>query len=224
MFAVIFEVQPRHDQWDAYLGLAGALRPELLATDGFIDNVRYGSKRRDGWVLSLSTWRDEKSLVRWRTHAPHHAAQETGRADVFRDYHLRVGEVTADSRPPPGHAMREQRFDETEDGVAKLLSIIESRRPPELSADAGALALGRHLGLQDNAHGLVEWDVFDAILNPGDLLLLLAWRDAAAAELGERAVPADARRRRVRVVRDYGMFRRREAPQYYPNVARNAPM
>ncbi len=223
MFAVIFEVQPRQDRWDDYLGLAAALRPELVAVDGFIDNVRYGSLRRDGWVLSLSTWRDEKSLVRWRTVAPHHAAQETGRTAVFQDYHLRVGEVTADTRPPPDHTVREHRFDETEEGVAKLLSIIELPRLPEIDGDASPEVLGRHLGLAESAHGLVEWDLFDAILNPGNLLLLQAWRDAAAAELGERAVPPAARHRRVRVVRDYGMFRRHEAPQYYPEVARDAP-
>lgn len=219
MFAVVFEVHPRSDRWETYLGLAGALRPELIAVDGFIDNVRYGSLRREGWLLSLSTWRDEKALVRWRTNSPHHAAQEQGRSNVFRDYHLRVGQVTADSHPPQGHAVREQRFDETEDGAAKFLSIIELRRPPGVAQDASAEQLGHFLGLQENAPGLVEWDVFDAILNPGDLLLLLAWRDAAAADLGERASPPDARQRTVRVVRDYGMFRRHEAPQFYPEVA-----
>jgi heme-degrading monooxygenase HmoA len=219
MFAVIFEVQPRSDRWETYLGIAGALRPELVAVDGFIDNVRYGSLRREGWVLSLSTWRDEKALVRWRTNAPHHAAQEQGRTEVFRDYHLRVGQVTADSHPPAGHAVHEQRFDETEDGVAKLVSIVELRRPPELPEDATPAMTARILGLQEGAHGLVEWDVFDAILTPGDLLLLLAWRDTVAADLGERALPPDARHRRVRVVRDYGMFRRHEAPQYYPEAA-----
>jgi hypothetical protein len=30
-----------------------------------------------------------------------------------------------------------------------------------------------------------------------------------------------ARLRRVRVVRDYGMFDRREAPQYYPDIMRS---
>jgi heme-degrading monooxygenase HmoA len=219
MFAVVFEVQPRSDRWETYLGLAGALRPELVAVDGFIDNVRYGSKRREGWLLSLSSWRDEKSLVRWRTNAPHHAAQEQGRSNVFRDYHLRVGQVTADSHPPPGHEVHEQRLDETEDGVAKLLSIVELRRPPDLRDDATPEQLGRSLGLQEAAHGLVEWDVFEAILTPGNLLLLLAWRDPAAAELGERTLAPEARRRRVRVVRDYGMFRRHEAPQYYPDAA-----
>jgi heme-degrading monooxygenase HmoA len=219
MFAVIFEVQPRSDRWETYLGLAGALRPELVAVDGFIDNVRYGSKRREGWLLSLSTWRDEKALIRWRTNAPHHAAQEQGRSKVFRDYHLRVGQVTSDSQPPQGYAVHEQRFDETEDGVAKLVSLVELRRPPGLAEDASPEQIGRALGLPDSADGLVEWDVFDAILTPGDLLLLLAWRDTAAAEPGEHALPVEARHRRVRVVRDYGMFRRHEAPQYYPDVA-----
>ena len=31
-------------------------------------------------------------------------------------------------------------------------------------------------------------------------------------------LPEDGRLRRVRVVRDYGMFDRREAPQYYEDV------
>jgi heme-degrading monooxygenase HmoA len=216
MFAVVFEVRPRPDRWDDYLGLAGALRPELLAIDGFIDNVRYGSKRREGWVLSLSTWRDEKSLVRWRTQALHHDAQSKGRAEVFRDYHLRVGEVTLDTRPPPGHAVREQRLDETETGEAKLLSIIEMRRPEAHAVEVSSEMIARHLGLPHHADGLVDWDVFEAILTPGEMLLLLAWRDAAAAKGGEQAIPPGARSRQVRVIRDYGMFRREEAPQFYP--------
>jgi hypothetical protein len=31
MFAVIFEVNPRKEAWDEYLGHAAALRPELVA-------------------------------------------------------------------------------------------------------------------------------------------------------------------------------------------------
>jgi heme-degrading monooxygenase HmoA len=219
MFAVVFEVHPRSEQWDAYLCLAGGLRPELVAIDGFIDNVRYGSKRREGWLLSLSTWRDEKSLVRWRVNAPHRAAQARGRGMVFEDYHLRVGQVTADTHPPAGHPVREQRLEETEAGEAKLLSIIEMRPPPALVEDATPEAIGRVLGLPAGASGLVDWDVFEAILTPGDWLLLLAWRDEGAAE---EAVPEGARHRRVRVVRDYGMFRRQEAPQFYPEVERRS--
>src|SRR4051812_13215610 len=93
MFAVLFEVQPKSEKWDEYLGIAKLLKPELEASDGFVENIRYSSLTRDGWLLSLSTWRDEKSLVRWRTKAVHHGAQERGRFEVFYDYHLRVGEI-----------------------------------------------------------------------------------------------------------------------------------
>ena len=55
MFCVLFEVQPKPDRWDAYLGHAKVLRPELERIDGFIDNIRYRSLTRQGWLLSLSS-------------------------------------------------------------------------------------------------------------------------------------------------------------------------
>jgi len=64
MFAVIFEVQPKKGRFDDYLELAKYLKPKLEAIDGFIDNERFESLRQKGRVLSLSTWRDEKSPSR----------------------------------------------------------------------------------------------------------------------------------------------------------------
>src|ERR1700761_256783 len=98
MFSVLFEVYPKSDQWDAYLGYAKMLRPELERVEGFVDNIRYKSLTRDGWILSLSNWKDEKAVVRWRTTAKHHEIQKLGRSEIFEDYHLRVGQLTADSR------------------------------------------------------------------------------------------------------------------------------
>jgi len=86
MFAVIFEVNPRPDQWDTYLSYARSLRPELEQIEGFIDNERFSSLRREGWVLSLSIWRDEEAVIHWRTAARHHEIQQKGRSEVFRDY------------------------------------------------------------------------------------------------------------------------------------------
>src|ERR1700733_8107305 len=98
MFAVIFEVQPKPDRFDEYLELAKFLKPELEKIGGFIDNERFGSKRTEGRLLSLSIWRDEKAVIRWRTLGVHHEVQEKGRFEVFEDYHLRVGEITLDSQ------------------------------------------------------------------------------------------------------------------------------
>src|SRR5689334_21728726 len=100
MFSVIFEVLPAQGKKDEYLGLAKYLKPILEKVDGFVDNERFESKLRPGWVLSHSTWRDEKSVVRWRTDGEHHAVQEKGRFEIFQDYHLRVGDVAADTDPP----------------------------------------------------------------------------------------------------------------------------
>jgi heme-degrading monooxygenase HmoA len=222
MFCVLFEVEPKADQWDAYLGYAKGLRSGLERIDGFIDNIRYRSLTRQGWLLSLSSWRDEKSLVRWRIDPQHHEVQEKGRSDVFRNYHLRVGQLMIDSEPPPGQVLREQRLDETAVGAGTTVTLIDVRRAPDATGQQPpAEEIARWLGLVPEAHGLVSWDVFDAVLTPGDVILLLSWRDQAAADAFERGLSMreDARLRRVRVIRDYGMFDRREAPQYYAAVA-----
>ena len=62
MFSVLFEVQPRPGKWDDYLDNAKMLRTELERINGFVDNIRYKSLQREGWILSLSSWRDEKVL------------------------------------------------------------------------------------------------------------------------------------------------------------------
>src|SRR5258708_23771929 len=113
MFAVIFEVNTKQEQWEAYLGYAKLLRRELEQIDGFIDNERFSSLRREGCLLSLSIWRDEKAVMRWRTRARHHEVQEKGRTEGFGDYHLPVGEIIADNRPPPGQLLRETGFEKT---------------------------------------------------------------------------------------------------------------
>lgn len=222
MFSVIFEVHPKPEQWDAYLGNARMLRPDLEQVDGFVDNIRYRSLTRDGWILSLSGWRDEKSVVRWRTQMRHHQAQEKGRGEILSDYHLRVGQVVRDTRLPDGHALSEQRLDETEVGAGTAVTLIDARRPAEWPGELDPARCSAWMGLDPGADGLLAWDIFDAVLTPGDLILLLSWRDRLAAEAFETTVasriPEHARHRRVRVIRDYGMFDRREAPQYYPDA------
>jgi heme-degrading monooxygenase HmoA len=223
MFSVIFEVHPRPEQWDAYLGNAKMLRPELEQVDGFVDNIRYKSLTRKGWILSLSGWRDEKSVVRWRTFTGHHMVQEKGRSEILLDYHLRVGQVTRDTQVPAGHAIVEQRLDETETGKATTVTFIDARRPGRLSEQATAAETAACLGLDGSTTGLVEWDVYDAVVTPGDLILMLAWRTKEDADsfAGAAKLPEGGRLRQVRIVRDYGMFDRREAPQYYTAVERS---
>lgn len=227
MFSVIFEVRPRPGEWDTYLANAKMLRPELEQVDGFIDNIRYKGLTRDGWILSLSGWRNEKSLVRWRTHMRHHEVQEKGRNQILADYRLRVGQITQDTEVPEGCQLLEQRLDETEVGEGRAITLITAKRPEQWAETTNPDDCAEFLGLNPYADGMLSYDVFEAVLSPRDLILLCSWRDNAAAEAFETSnpgpIPAGGRLRRVRIIRDYGMFDRREAPQYFPDVARSAP-
>ena len=216
MFAVIFEVLPKQERRNEYLDLAKLLKPEIERIDGFLDNERFESRRTKGRVLSLSTWRDEKAVIRWRTLAVHHQVQEKGRFEVFQDYHLRVGEITAEN----GQKLPQQRFDETEVGEAKAVTICE------LSSVNGKPAsddLAGGLGMPaTGSQGVLYSEIYESIYNPGKLLLLGSWSDLRAADAWQPRSPrqGELRHRQVRVIRDYGMCDRREAPQYYPDVRR----
>jgi heme-degrading monooxygenase HmoA len=217
MFAVIFVVRPKPERKDDYLGLAKFLRPKLEAIDGFIDNDRFASQRDPGRMLSLSTWRDEKAVVRWRTQAEHHHVQEKGRFEIFDDYSIWIADYTYDSAPPAGLAVDEKRFDATETGAAKVVTITEFMPKSDLTLAAAPGA--------PESDGLVDSEVFESIYHPGKLLRLSFWRDPASAEHWVPDTPPDAassRHRRARIIRAYGMFDRREAPQYYPDVAATA--
>jgi heme-degrading monooxygenase HmoA len=193
MFAVIFEVEPKPERWDDYLAHAAALRPDLTRIEGFLDNRRFNSRRVPGRLLSLSLWRDEKAVIRWRTQAAHHAVQAEGRQAVFQDYHLRVGEVVRRD----GTDLPQSRLDETETGLARAVSLIET---PSV----------------DPPTGVVDWDLYDGITIPGATLMLLSWPDAAA--MAAWTPIGGASRLDVRIVRDYGLTDRREAPQYHRPV------
>ena len=96
MHVVIFEVRPKAGRREDYLEIAAALRSELEQIDGFISVERFASLTDDGKILSLSFWRDEEALVRWRNHAEHQAAQGRGRHEIFEDYRLRIAAVVRD--------------------------------------------------------------------------------------------------------------------------------
>lgn len=189
MFAVIFQVRPRDGHWDDYLQHAAILRPELLAIDGFIANERFAARAEPGWLVSLSIWREEKAVIRWRTHARHHEFQAKGRSAILAAYRLRVAEVVRDSdsaEPLPQH-----RFDITATGGAPYLTLIEAPA--------------------------TDTTPFESITRPGHGLTLAGFPDQAAAEAS--LAGASGRTRLLRVIRDYGLHDRAEAPTYFPPVA-----
>jgi heme-degrading monooxygenase HmoA len=96
MYAVIFEVEPETGRVQDYLDIAARLRPELEKIDGFISIERFKSLSQEGKILSLSFWRDEEAIARWRQQEQHQVAQRAGRDRIFRDYRIRVATVLRD--------------------------------------------------------------------------------------------------------------------------------
>ncbi|SHF45661.1 Lysophospholipase, alpha-beta hydrolase superfamily [Pedobacter caeni] len=94
--AVIFEVIPADGFKETYLDLALKLRPELEKISGFISIERFQSIYHPEKILSLSFWENETAIQEWRTLELHRETQAKGRAYVFKDYQLRIAQVTRD--------------------------------------------------------------------------------------------------------------------------------
>ena len=96
MIAVIFEVVPAPGRKQEYLDLAASLKARLEKMEGFISIERFESLTNKGKMLSLSIWRDEEAVKRWRQFEGHRLAQAKGRGGIFADYRLRVASVIRD--------------------------------------------------------------------------------------------------------------------------------
>lgn len=96
MVVVIFEVIPAPGKRQEYLDFAAKLRPDLEKLDGFISIERFQSLSDSSKILSLSFWRDEEAVRRWRNFPGHREAQVRGRSEVFADYRLRVASLIRD--------------------------------------------------------------------------------------------------------------------------------
>jgi len=96
MIAVIFEFVPADGRKHDYLDLAAGLNDIVKGFDGFISIERFESITSPGRFVSLSFWRDEEAVRKWRNVQKHREAQAKGRKDVFASYRLRVCSVIRD--------------------------------------------------------------------------------------------------------------------------------
>ena len=115
-------------------------------------------------------------------------------------------------------------MDATEVGVAKVVTISEID-PADSATSTELAALQEQLRVPPvGCKGVCDVELYRSIYTEGKLLVLASWRDAAAvAPWQPPALVTDAgrvRHRSVRVIRDYGLMDRREAPQFYAAVAR----
>ena len=207
MISQFFEVQIKEGQINRYLDLAASLKPSLEAMGGGLFIDRFKSLSRKNLLLSYQIWQDEGSMIAWRVDPKHHTVQETGREKVFDDYRIRISQVLHEERSGKS-AWRPERLSPYNDPKRRAPTFVvasESRN--------------RELPIE------TPWkrDVFESVYRPGIFAHLV---DAPSSDAGVdfgRKLLADSTTEYFRVfevMRDYGMFNRGEAPQYYPPVRR----
>ena len=209
MMSLFFEVAIKPGRTDQYLNLAASLKPELEAMGGCLFLDRFKSLTRDNLILSYQIWQDEGSMTAWRVHAHHHDVQTLGRDRVFSDYRLRIAQVIYDARPGQP-AWQPDRRTPYNDPV---------RRPPTyvLATESKSARLPV----------ASEWqsEVFASVYRDGQFAHLVELPDhQSGVAFAPRlfAEPSTEYVRIVEVIRDYGMYDRAEAPQFYPPKKREA--
>jgi quinol monooxygenase YgiN len=207
MFSVMIEAEPHKGQWDAYLAKTDLLRPQLEKAAGFVEAARYRSLTRDGWILSLSDWRDERDVLAW--HLRRHGDEDEARGwkHLLADHRLRFGEVTFDTRPPDGQEIVGRAADQAGLEQGTYVTLIDVPPTPEwLGSNPQELAI--YLGFDLYSYGdCISWDIFEALSTPGEIILVVTWSDAQSAtnHAATQIVPDDARVRVVRIVLDEAM-------------------
>ena len=96
MIAVIFEFSAAEGRFPDYKALAEGLGEEVRKIDGFLSIERFQSIADPKRFVSLSFWRDEEAVRKWRNLQKHREAQKKGRAGIFKGYRLRIASVLRD--------------------------------------------------------------------------------------------------------------------------------
>lgn len=207
MLSLCFEVQIKEGRVDQYLDLAAALRPKLDAMGGCLFIDRFKSLTRDNLILSYQIWQDEGALVAWRVDHAHHKVQETGRDEVFSDYRIRVSQILHEQKPD-GSVWKPERLSPYNDPARRPPTFVvasESKNPdlPVKTDWAG-----------DKFASVYRDGVFAHLTDVPDVDAGIAFGESLFAD------PTTEYFRVFEVTRDYGMYQRTEAPQYYPPVRR----
>lgn len=185
--AVFFDVRPKLGFVDAYFAMAVGLRKIVEDNHGFVSVERFKNLQKPGWYLSLSKWKNEDALTKWRCQPDHASAQVCGRNLILEDYRLRVGsEITITDR------LNSQLI------TAFIGSLEEIKRVIPLANGSGSTPR-----------------LFESVLDPnrGVLLVDLDINQSAPGFLTKESDLFEINH--FSVLRDYGMFDRAQAPQQF---------
>ncbi len=207
MIGLFFEVQTKPGHREQYLDLAAALKPDLEAIGGCRFIERFRSLTRENLLLSYQIWQDEAALTAWRAHAHHHDVQTLGRERVFSDYRIRVAQVIYEQKQGEPTWQPERRTPYNDPARRKPTFVLAAESKQATLAAA------------------TEWrrDSFSSVYRDGHFVHLVDLpNEQAGIEFGPSLFgdPTVEYFRVFEVMRDYSMFERAEAPQYYRIIRR----
>ena len=202
---LLFEVQPKPGQRQAYFDQVEVLKPFLATHDGLFWMQRYQSMDDPGLILSHQYWVGEQALAAWRQNANHRHAQMQGMSHIFADYRIRVG-------PRVWH------WDGEKD--AGFLPVGPAPERPyiltlHMAADCDAIAIAT--GLSDTGLSFTGW--FESVADDKSGLIMAACADFTASIYQHILRCGATSAALFAPTRDYGLFDRQAAPA--PAGARN---
>ena len=96
MVIVVFQFSTKPNMSDEYFHEVELLKKELENEKGFISAERYKSTTDKDSYVSISTWKDKKSVERWHQNKKHQLSQNKGKKEIFKSFRIRVAEVFKD--------------------------------------------------------------------------------------------------------------------------------
>lgn len=199
MHALLFEMEPREGHETHYFNRAQALRPLLAKHEGLLFIERFKSLSRPGVILSHSHWRDEAALAKWRSDATHYNAQAAGRNKHFKNYRLRISHVLKMLRQNGDTQSwsTEGAYADVRTTAPRYLTIVASKTEPAVIGGETFLSVNE----DENYISIADATSYDH----GESIIAKA-KESPHATFAMIALTS----------RDYGMFERSEAPQFFP--------
>ena len=192
MYALFFEVRPKPGHLPHYFAHVERLRPALARHEGLLFLDRYRSLTDDAILLSHQHWRDEAAILGWRRDSLHLQSQQAGRYQHFVDYRIRVASLVC--QWVEGQFSQAAQDDiQAPDKGRFVIAAYSQTTDGQVPAQAG----------------------FESVNHQGAFISLQEVASRSLAQASVRAwgnVPGLQSARAFRVVRDYGMLEREEAP------------
>jgi heme-degrading monooxygenase HmoA len=200
-----FEVDIKEGLRDRYMELAASLRPGMDAMGGCLFIDRFRSLTRANTLLSYQIWQDEASMTAWRSDGYHHSIQTVGREQIFSDYRIRIAQVVYETTAN-GSIWKPERLTPYNDPARQAPKFVIASESTSASLPIAT-----------------DWvrDSFASMYREGQFAHVVDLPDyESGLKFGAQLFsdPSTEYFRIFEVIRDYGMYDRREAPQYYPPV------